>query len=314
MAIRIGTVRGTLAWALVVGALMGIIGLFAFDGLPTVSAQTDTTAPTISSVAITSDTGDDDSYFDDDGVYGIDDIIKVTVTFSENIAVTGAPQLELDIGGSGKAAAYESVTTTNVVFSYTVAEGVSDDDGIAIGADKLTLNGGTIEDAADNAADLSHGALVVQTGHKVDGVRPTISAVSFVSSTGGNDGVYSAGERLVTDAVFSEDVVATGTPQLELDFEGTPKLVDFDYAVPKCEATCLFSPGPFAVRGIRLVFTYTVLSGDSDSDGVAVGGDAVSLNGGAIKDAAGNDAVLTHDAVAEDSNFVVDGSADIGGL
>ena len=202
MAIKIGTVRGTLAWALVVGALMGIIGLFALDGLPSVSAQTDTTAPTISSVAITSDTGDDDSYFDDDGVYGIDDSIKVTVTFSENVSVTGSPQLELDIGGSGKDAAYESVTTTNVVFSYTVAEGVSDDDGIAIGANKLTLNGGSIKDAADNAADLSHGALAVQTGHKVDGIRPTISSVFFVSSTGGRDGVYSAGERLVTDAAF----------------------------------------------------------------------------------------------------------------
>ena len=317
MTIRIGTLRWTVAWALVVGALMGIIGLFALDGLPSVSAQTDTTAPTISSVAITSDTGDDDSSFDDDGVYGIDDSIKVTVTFSENVSVTGSPQLELDIGGSGKAAAYESVTTTNVVFSYTVAEGVSDDDGIAIGANKLTLNGGTIKDAADNAADLSHGALAVQTGHKVDGVRPTISAVSFVSSTGGRDGVYSAGEKLVTDAVFSEDVVATGTPQLELDFEGTAKLADFDYAVPKCEpnqfgiAFCAFNPG---VRGVRLVFGYTVLSDDSDSDGVAVGTNAVSLNGGGIKDAAGNDAVLTHDAVAEDSNFVVDGSADIGGL
>ena len=306
MVVKIGTVRGTLAWALVVGALMGIIGLFAFDGVPTVSAQTDTTAPTISSIAITSDTGDDDSSFDDDGVYGIDDSIKVTVTFSENVAVTGSPQLELDIGGSGKAAAYESVTATNVVFSYTVAEGVSDDDGIAISANKLTLSGGSIKDAADNAADLSHVALAVQTGHKVDGVRPTISSVSFVSSTGGRDGVYTAGEKLVTYAVFNEDVVATGTPQLELDFEGTGKLADFDFAVPKCEAPpCLFAVGPFSVRGIRLAFTYTVLSGDSDSDGVAIGANAVSLNGGAIKDAAGNDAVLTHDAVAEDSDFVV---------
>ena len=189
--------------------------------------------------------------------------------------------------------------------------GDSDDDGIAIAANKLTLNGGGIKDAADNAADLSHDAQSAQESHKVDGVRPTISSVSFVSSTGGRDGVYTAGERLVTDAVFSEDVVATGTPQLELDFEGTAKLVDFDYAVPACDQEpCLFSPGPFAVRGIRLAFTYTVLSGDSDSDGVAVGANALSLNGGAIKDAAGNDAVLTHDAVAEDPDFVVA----IGGL
>ena len=43
MAIKIGTVRGKLAGALVVGALMGIVGLLAFDGLPSVSAQSDTT-------------------------------------------------------------------------------------------------------------------------------------------------------------------------------------------------------------------------------------------------------------------------------
>ena len=285
---------------------MGIIGLLALDGLPSVSAQTDTTAPTVSSVAITSDTGDDDSSFDDDGVYGIDDSIKVTVTFSENVSVTGAPQLELDVGGSARVAAYESVTTTKVVFSYTVAVGDLDDDGIAIGANKLTLNEGNIKDAADNAADLSHNALTAQEGHQVDGVRPTISSVSLLSGTGGNDGVYNTGETLVASVDFNEDVIVTGDPQLELDFEGTAKLADFDYAVPKCEEVfCVFTPGPWAVRGIQLVFEYTVLSGDSDGDGVAVGTNALSLNGGAIKDAAGNDAVLTHDAVAEDTNFVV---------
>ena len=312
MTLRMRMLGPTLVLALAAGTLMGIIGLFGSDGPPLVSAQADTTAPTISSIAITSDTSDDDSYFDDDGVYGIGDSIKVTVTFSENVTVTGAPQLELDIGGgTGKTAEYESAEGSAVVFSYTVAEGDSDDDGIAIAANKLTLNGGGIKDAADNAADLSHDALSAQESHKVDGVRPTISSVSFVSSTGGSDGVYTAGEGLATSVEFSEDVIATGTPQLELDFEGVAKFADFDFAVPKCEGGfCAFSPGPWAVRGIQLVFDYTVLSGDSDSDGVAVGANAVSLNGGAIKDAAGNDAVLTHDAVAEDANFKVN----IGGL
>ena len=312
MTLRMRMLGPTLVLALAAGMLMGTIGLFGSDGPAPVSAQTDTTAPTISSIAITSDTSDDDSYFDDDGVYGIDDSIKVTVTFSEDVTVTGTPQLELDIGGgTGKTAEHESAEGSAVIFSYTVAEGDSDDDGIAISANKLTLNGGSIQDAAENNANLSHDALAAQEGHQVDGVRPTISSVSFVSSTGGSDGVYTAGEGLATSVEFSEDVVVTGTPQLELDFEGTAKLADFDFAVPKCEGGfCAFSPGPWAVRGIQLVFDYTALSGDSDSDGVAVGANAVSLNGGAIKDAAGNDAVLTHDAVAEDANFKVN----IGGL
>ena len=299
--------RPIIVLALVAGMVAALVGLFQFNGPSPVSAQADNTAPTVSSLAITSDTGDDDTNFDDDGVYGIGDSIKVTVTFSESVSITGTPQLELDIGdGTGDAAEYESVAGSAVVFSYTVAEGDLDDDGIAIGANKLTLNSGSIKDAADNAANLSHDALSAQTGHKVDGVRPTISSVSLVSSTGGSDGVYTAGETITASVEFDEDVIVSGGPQLELDFEGTVKLADFSYADPKCEGPfCGFSPGPWAVRGIQLMFDYTVLSGDSDTDGAAVGANAVSLNGGAIKDAAGNDAVLTHDAVADDPGHKV---------
>ena len=307
MNLRTTMLRPLIVLALVAGMVAALVGLFEFNGPSPVSAQADNTAPTISSLAITSDTGDDDTNFDDDGVYGIGDSIKVTVTFSESVSVTGTPQLELDIGdGTGDAAEYESVAGSAVVFSYTVAEGDLDDDGIAIGANKLTLNSGSIKDAADNAANLSHDALSAQTGHKVDGVRPTISSVSLVSSTGGSDGVYTAGETLTASVDFDEDVIVSGGPQLELDFEGTVKLADFSYADPKCEGPfCFFSPGPWAVRGIQLKFDYTVLSGDSDSDGAAVGANAVSLNGGAIKDAAGNDAELTHDAVADDPGHKV---------
>ena len=307
MNLRTTTLRPIIVLALVAGMVAALVGLFQFNGPSPVSAQADNTAPTISSLAITSDTGDDDTNFDDDGVYGIGDSIKVTATFSESVSVTGTPQLELDIGdGTGDAAEYESVAGSAVVFSYTVAEGDLDDDGIAIGANKLTLNSGSIKDAADNAANLSHDALSAQTEHKVDGVRPTISSVSLVSSTGGIDGVYTAGETLTASVDFDEDVVVSGGPQLELDFEGTVKLADFSYADPKCEGPfCGFSPGPWAVRGIQLKFDYTVLSGDSDSDGAAVGADAVNLNGGAIKDAAGNDAELTHDAVPDDPGHKV---------
>ena len=41
--------------------LVGIVGLFGFGGPPSVSAQADTTALTISSVAITSDPDENDA-------------------------------------------------------------------------------------------------------------------------------------------------------------------------------------------------------------------------------------------------------------
>ena len=287
----------------------------------------DTTAPTISSIAITSDTSDEDSLRDDDGIYGIGDRIEVTVTFDEDVTVTGSPQLELTIGSSGKNAAYKSTTDSMVVFSYTVAVGDSDTDGISIGGDKLTLNGGSIKDAADNPANLTHPALDAQNGHRVDGIRPTISSVSV---SAGNDGVHTAGEELTVLMYFNEEVIVTGTPQwlidsgrllgdtvasqsspyLEIDLQGTAKRAYFSTAVPNClpdTATLCFSfGGAWEPRGALVVFAYKVENGDLDLDGVGIGANKLSLNGETIKDAAGNDAVLTHSAVAANSNIIVD--------
>ena len=156
------TLRSRLALAAISGVLVAIASLFWIDSPPRLFAQTDTTSPAVSSVAITSDTGDDEVYLDDDGVYGIGDKIEVTVTFDEDVTVTGSPQLEITIGTSAKDAAYKSTTDREVVFSYTVVVGGSDTDGISIGADKLSLNGGSIKDGADNDAVLSHSALSAQ--------------------------------------------------------------------------------------------------------------------------------------------------------
>ena len=62
------------------------------------------------------------------------------MTFNEHVIVTGTPQLELDFDGTAKSASYRSASGAKVVFSYTVALDESDADGIAIGADKLSLN------------------------------------------------------------------------------------------------------------------------------------------------------------------------------
>ena len=130
----------------------------------------------ITSVALTSDPDDDDRD-GDDATYAIGDTVQATVTFSADVTVTGAPQLTLDVGGTDRTAAYSSTdsTATQLVFTYTVAEGDADTDGIAIAANKLALNGGTIL-AGTVDATLTHAAVAAQSGHKVDGVRPTLTA------------------------------------------------------------------------------------------------------------------------------------------
>ena len=255
-------------------------------------------------IAITSDPDDDDSTFAfwyDEGVYGIGDDIEVTVTFNGNVTVTGSPRLELTIGSSAKNAAYKSANGSKVVFGYTVAVGDNDTDGIAIGSNKLTLNGGSIRDAADNAANLSHGALSAQSGHKVDGIRPTITyGPSFAYSTFSNDGVHTIGEYISAYVRFSEEVIGIGVrndgrPRLRIDMGGATR-----YA--------RYHPLPINDwRDERLHFLYEVVKGDLDLDGISVAANSVELNGGTIRDAAGNDAVLTHSAVPADDNFIVDG-------
>ena len=192
--------------ALAAGVLAATIGLFGSDGPPPVSAQADTTAPTVSSVAVTSDP--------DNGVYGIDDTIEVTVTFSEDVNVTGVPRLGLVIGGNrSKTAGYESTSGSTVVFSYTVAED-SDTDGITIAANKLTLNDGSIRDAANNYANPAHSAMAAQANHKVDDIKPRFRSLSLIQSRDGSDGFYNVDNELSVRMTFREQVVVNGEPQL----------------------------------------------------------------------------------------------------
>ena len=303
-------VRLAICLMLAIGMSAGIFDVAAPDGPQATFAQTDTTAPTVSSVTVTSDTGDDEVYLDDDGVYGIGDKIEVTVTFSENVTLTGAPQLELTIGSSARNAAYKSTTGSKIVFSYTVAVGDTDTDGISIAGNKLSLNGGSIRDAAENDADLSHSAVTTQSGHKVDGIKPTITSVYLIGSSSGQDDVHTIGEYFPAGMRFSENVYVGGYPgpRMKLNFEGRTRTAEFAWATPECkDPICVTSPGPFSRYGISLGFEYMIAKGDLDLDGVAIDANSLVLNGGSIRDGAGNDAVLTHSAVAEDPNYIVDG-------
>ena len=77
--------------------------------------------------------------------YAIDGVVETTVNFSEAVDITGTPQLELDFAGTPKAIDCVAATNTNWMGCYyEVVAGDSAPNGIAIAANKLTLNGGTI--------------------------------------------------------------------------------------------------------------------------------------------------------------------------
>ncbi|BBU68776.1 hypothetical protein ICHIJ1_19900 [Fluviibacter phosphoraccumulans] len=129
---------------------------------------TDTTPPEVQSIAITGADGLQNSRLN------AGDVVRITVTMSEAVTVTGTPNLGLKIGSTTVQAAYASGSGTDaLVFEYTIQAGQTDIDGISIDADSLSLNGGTIMNAANNNADLSHFGASDNAGYLVDTTAPT---------------------------------------------------------------------------------------------------------------------------------------------
>ena len=140
--------------------IMAIMTLFL--GLTSV-AHAQSTAPTVSTVAITSSPGTDNTY-------ATGDTITATLTFSEAVSITGTPRITLDIGGQPRYAAYsgDGSSAAAQAFSYTALVSDTDTDGVSVLANSLALDGGTIQATDDSAnATLTHAAMTF-ANHKVD--------------------------------------------------------------------------------------------------------------------------------------------------
>ena len=154
----------TIARTLPFGTILALILAAVLSSGPPVWAQS--TSPTVSTVAITSNPGTD-------GTYATGDTITVAVTFNDAVTVSttgGTPRVTLDIAGQPRYASYTGAGSANgqILFDYTVLVGDQDDDGVKVLANSLDLNGGTIQATDDSAnATLTHSAITFTT-HKVD--------------------------------------------------------------------------------------------------------------------------------------------------
>jgi len=177
----------------------------------------DDTAPTISTVAFSSSAGADNTYVAGNNV-------EVTVTFTENVTVTGTPQLTINVGGSNKVADYLSGTGSAAqIFRYTVQGGDTDANGISIVANSLALNSGTIRDAASNNATLTHSAVSDNASHKVDTTAPTISGA--LSPADGATSVAVGANFVMT---FSEAIAAGAAASFRLTETGVGLVEELD--------------------------------------------------------------------------------------
>ena len=158
-------------------------------------AHAQATTPTVSSVAITSSPGTDNTY-------ATGDTITASVTFSEAVTVTGTPYVVLDIGGQPRNFKYsgDGSSAATQLFSYTVLVGDMDTDGVSLLVNSLTLNGGTVQATDDStAATLTHAAMTF-ANHKVD------TEITLLSSLGQPDASDTITVSATESASFTLDV------------------------------------------------------------------------------------------------------------
>ena len=211
--------------------------------------------PVVTSVTLTSDPGNDDTY-------AIDDSVTATVTFDKAVDVTSGPQITLLVGTADKAADCAVATnTTTMECSYEVEANDTAPDGVGIKANTLALNSGTIYSTGSttNAATLTHSAQSLQSGHKVDGIRPTLV-------TTGNNSPRTSGDGTKVILTFSENVF----------------VVDRSVITIQANSVTLTTSGD-SISGRKVELTLTTALTDSTASLT------VALAAQAVVDAAGND-------------------------
>ena len=258
-----------------------------FSGLAADSGhKVDGVSPSVTAVRIVSTP-------DANGIYGLNEEIRIEIDFGEEVHVTDVAadlELVLSIGQHSRSATFaDGSGTDTLTFGYVVRSDDDDSDGISIGS--TALRGGVIEDAAGNPVDRTFSGLAADSGHKVDGVSPSVTAVRIVSTPDAN-GIYGLNEEIRIEIDFGEEVHVTDvTADLELVL-----------SIGQHSRSATFAGGSGTET---LTFGYVVRSDDDDGDGISIG--PTALRGGVIEDAAGNPVDRTFSGLAADSGHKVDG-------
>ena len=232
------------------------------------------------------------------------DRIDVQVQFDEDVIVGARPTLALTIGTATRQAVDEYARPSreprlvSLLFSYDVQAADVDTNGISIEANALRAS---VRDGTGQAANLSLGrhAIVDDPAHKVDGRRDRLAVVTRVQvdppERGGD--TYRLRDIIQVQIYFSRGVVVTGVPRLALTIGAATRHAAY-------YATDEFGEG-------RVFFQYEVQATDLDDDGLSIPADALTLNGGTIRDISGQDVELGlgRHAVTDEPSRKVDGGA-----
>ena len=216
----------------------------------------DTTPPSLSSVSIASSNSNTTLAKEND-------TITLTITSNENIS---APSVEMTIGSGTSFSASVSGSGTSWTATHQVQAGETGGVAFVIGYTDIAGNAGSQVTSVTDS-----------TAVTVDTTAPTVNTTVHSITSTKSDGSYKAGVEIDITVKFSETVTVSGTPQLTLETGTSDAVVNF-----------------YGGSGTdTLTFRYTVGAGHTSADLDYASTSALALNGGTIKDAAGNNAVLT---------------------
>lgn len=190
----------------------------------------------------------------------------ITVTFSE--AVTG---FTIDDFVATNAGLSSLSTADNITYTVTVVPSADGAVTISLPAN-IAQNTGNNGNLASNTLNVTY-----------DGTAPAVSSVTVPAN-----GIYSAGDALSFVVNYSEDVFVTGSSSLPVTIGATT-------------VQAIYTGG---TSTDALTFSYIVQNGNLDMDGITIGSN-LALNGGSVRDAAGNSAALALNNVGNTSNVLV---------
>lgn len=197
----------------------------------------------------------------------------LTITFSE--AVGGLDLADL-------VAENASLTSLSTANNITWTATLTPDAGVDDVTNVVTLASTGVVDVSGNPG----AGTTNSNNYAIDSTVPTVASVSVPAN-----GTYVAGDTLTFTVNTSEAVTVVttgGMPSLSLTLGSSTR-----------DASYVGGSGTSA-----LTFSYTVGSGDLDSNGITLG--SLTSNGATMRDAAGNNLTLTLNAVGSTAGVLVD--------
>lgn len=230
-----------------------------------VTLQVDGTAPTVTSVS--SNTSN--------GTYKVGSTIDIRITFSEAVTVSGTPQLTLETGSTDQVINYASGSgSTVLIFNYTIQAGDTSADLTYVSTSSLTLNGGTIRDAASNDATLTlptvgaSGSLSANKALVIDTTAPTLSSAA----------INSAGTSLTL--TFNEALSSTTAAITAFSITRTSGgVISVSAAVATGSTVTLTISTVYVGDTVTVTYTDPTASDDTNAVQDSVGNDALTITG-----------------------------------